>query len=214
MTRLARLLPALSIVTVGLAAFAIVPVVPVVAVRAAVKFTSVWAAPDAQTVSFKGQKVAALVMLDNWERRVPREEALARELTARGMTGVPAYLVIPKEELKSADRARDWFEKVSVAGVVVLRPVSTEKVKEHTAELWTSPSYSTLSGYYPYGWATVYQFGSREDTIIVVEAMIYKVSTGALVWGGVSEVTNPKNLQTAIGEIVKEAANKIQKQFR
>jgi len=211
MARQLRLLPALSIFTAGLAAFATVPVVPV---RADVKFTSVWAAPDAQTVSFKGQKVAALVMLDNWERRVPREEALARELTARGMTGVPAYLVIPKEELKSADRARDWFEKVSVAGVVALRPVAKEKVKQHTAELWTSPSYATLSGYYPYGWATVYQFGSREDTVIVVEAMIYKVSTGALVWGGVSEVTNPKNLQQAIGEIVKEAANKIQKQFR
>lgn len=208
MTRLARILHALSILAVGLA------VAGVVSVHADVKFTSVWAAPDAQTVSFKGQKVAALVMLDDWERRVPREEALARELTARGMTGVPAYLIIPKEELKSADRARDWFEKVSVAGVVALRPVAKETVKQHTAELWTSPSYATLSGYYPYGWATVYRFGSREDTIIVVEAMIYKVSTGALVWGGVSEVTNPKNLQTAIGEIVKEAANKIQKQFR
>jgi hypothetical protein len=48
----------------------------------------------------------------------------------------------------------------------------------------------------------------------VVETLIYKVSTGKLVWGGVSEVTNPKNLQQAIADIVKEAANKIQKQFR
>jgi hypothetical protein len=208
MTRLARILPPLSLAAVGLAAVAIVPV------RADVKFTSVWAAPDARTVSFKGQKVAALVMLDDWERRVPREEALARELTAKGMTGVAAYRIIPKEELKDAARARDWFERVSVAGVVALRPVSREKVKQHTAELWTSPSYATLSGYYPYGWATVYQFGSREDTVIVVEALIYKVSTGDLVWGGVSEVTNPKNLQQAIADIVKEAADKIQKQFR
>jgi len=207
MTRLARIFPALSI------AAALVGVA-VVSVQADVKFTSVWAAPDAKTVSFKGQKVAALVMMDDWERRVPREEALARELTARGMTGVPAYLIIPKEELKTAVRARDWFEKVSVAGVVVLRPVSKEKIKTHTVEVWTSPSYATLSDYYPYGWATVQQFGSREDTLIVVEALIYKVSTGGLVWGGVSEVTNPKNLQTAIADIVKQAANKIQKQFR
>jgi hypothetical protein len=206
MDRPARLLYALSILAAAAAA--------VVPVRADVKFTSVWAAPDAQTVSFKGQKVAALVMMDDVQRRVPREEALARELTARGMTGVAAYLVIPKEELADATRARDWFEKVSVAGVVVLRPVSKDKVKTHTAELWTSPSYATLSGYYPYGWATTYQFGSREDTVIVVETMIYKVSTGKLVWGGSSEVTNPKNLQQAIAEIVKEAANKIQKQFR
>jgi hypothetical protein len=208
MIRYSRLRPALPFFVVVLAAIA------VASVSAQVKFTSVWAAPDAQTVSFKGQKVAALVMLDDWERRVPREEALARELTARGMNGVAAYKVIPKEELKDVKRARAWFEKVSVAGVVALRPTSDEKIKSYTSQIWTSPSYATFDEYYPYGWATTYQFGAREDRVVVVETSIYKVSTGALVWGGVSEVTNPKNLQQAIGDIVKEAANKIEKQFR
>jgi hypothetical protein len=72
-----------------------------------------------------------------------------------------------------------------------------------------------LWGYYPYGWSATYHIGStREERTSVVEALIYRISTGDLVWGGVSEATNPKSLQQLVGEIVKEAANKIQRQFR
>lgn len=186
-----------------------------VAVHGAVEFTSTYAAPDAGTVSFKGQKVAALVMSDSFNLRQSAEEALARELTARGMSGIAAYKAIPKEELRDVDRAKAWFERVSVAGVVVLRPVSRETVTRPTVEVWTSASYSSLWGYYPYGWASTSSgIGTTKDTYVVVEALIFQVSTGGLVWGGVSEATNPNNLQKLVGEIVKEAANKIRRQFR
>ena len=33
-------------------------------------------------------------------------------------------------------------------------------------------------------------------------------------WAGVSETTNPKSLQKLVADIVKEAAKKIEKQFR
>jgi hypothetical protein len=182
---------------------------------AAVKFTSTWAAPDARSISFKGQKVVALLISDDTSLRMSAEEALARELSARGMLGVAAYRLIPREELKDAERAKAWFEREAVAGVVTLRPVSQSKVKRYGPDIWATPTYSTLWGYYPYGWTTVYVAGPvPTDTVIVVESLIYKVSTGKLVWGGVSEASNPESLQTLVVEIVKEAAEKIQKQFR
>ncbi len=181
----------------------------------AVKFTSTWAAPDARSISFKGQKVVALVISDDLSLRMSAEEALMRELSARGMLGVAAYRVIPHEELKDAERAKAWFEREGVAGVVALRPVSENKVKRYGPDIWASPTYSTLWGYYPYGWTTVYVAGPvRTDTVIVVESLIYQVSTGKLVWGGASETSNPESLQILVAEIVKEAAEKIQKQFR
>ena len=181
----------------------------------AVKFTSTWGAPDARSISFKGQKVAALVISDDMSLRMSGEEALSRELTARGMQGVATYRLMPREELKDVERAKAWFEKESVAGVVTLRPVSQEKVKRYPPDIWMTPTYSTLWGYYPYGWTTVYVAGSDQtDTVIVVESLVYKVSTGKLVWAGVSETTNPKSLQALVADIVKEAAKKIEKQFR
>jgi hypothetical protein len=181
-----------------------------------VTFTSTWAAPDARGVSFKGQKVAALVISEDQSLRMSGEEALARELTARGMFGIAAYRMIPAPELKDVERAKSWFQRESVAGVVTLRPVSQEKVTRFDPQVWTTATYSTLWAYYPYSWSTgVYIGGSaRSDTVIVVESLIYKTSTGGLVWGGVSEATNPKSLQKLIADIVKEAAKKIEKQFR
>ena len=182
---------------------------------AAVKFTSVWAAPDAATVSFKGQKVVALVISDDMSLRMSAEEALTRELSARGMQGVSAYRLIPSEELKDPERVKGWFERGGVAGVVTLRPVSQSKQKRYPADMWVSPNYSTLWGYYPYGWTTVYVVGSNPtDTVLAVESLIYKVSTGKLVWGGVTESVNPKSLQTLVADIVKEASEKIENQFR
>jgi len=182
---------------------------------AAVTFTSTWVAPDAAGVSFKGQKVVALVMSDDMSLRMAAEEALTRELSSRGMQGVAAYRVIPREALKDAARAKDWFAKEAVEGVVTLRPVSQTKEKRYGPDIWASPTYSTLWGYYPYGWTTVYVAGPpRIDTVIVVESLIYKVSTGKLVWGGVAEATNPDSLQALVADIVKEAAEKIRKQFR
>jgi hypothetical protein len=181
----------------------------------AVKFTSTWGAPDARTTSFKGQKVAALVISDDLSLRMSGEEALARELTGKGMQGVAAYKLIPREELKDVERAKGWFERESIAGVVTLRPVSQDKVKRYPADFWTAPYYSTLWGYYPYSWGAVYVIGGGgADTIVVVESLVYKVSTGKLVWGGISESKNPKDLQKLVADIVKEAGKKIEKQFR
>jgi hypothetical protein len=181
----------------------------------AVKFTSTWAAPDAASVSFKGQKVVALVISDDILLRMSAEEALMRELSARGIQGVSAYRLIPREELKEPERAKEWFEREGVAGVVTLRPVSQSKVKRYPPDIWASPTYSTLWGYYPYGWTTVYVAGPNPtDTVIVVESLIFEVATGTLVWGGISETTNPKSVQTLVADIVKEAAKKIERQFR
>jgi hypothetical protein len=181
----------------------------------AVKFTSTWAAPEAANISFKGQKVVALVMSDDLSLRMSAEEALTRELTARGINGVSAYRLIPAQELKDPERARGWFEREAVAGVVALRPVGQHKEKRYPADMWASPTYSTLWGYYPYGWTTVYVVGSNPtDTVITVESLIFQVSSGKLLWGGVSETTNPKTLQVLVADIVKEAAKKIEKQFR
>ena len=181
----------------------------------AVKFTSTWASPDAASVVLKGQKVVSLVMSDDLSLRMSAEEALTRELTARGINGVPAYRLIPPQELKDPERARGWFEREAVAGVVALRPVSQHKEKRYPPDMWASPTYSTLWGYYPYGWTTVYVAGPNPtDTVLVVESLIFQVSTGKLLWGGVSETTNPKSLQGLVADIVKEAAKKIEKQFR
>jgi hypothetical protein len=173
------------------------------AMAAGPMFTSTWKSPSAKGVTFTGKKVVALIISSDENLRVSGEEQLARELTALGMQGMPAYRMIPREELTSAERARPWFERAGIDGVVSLRPVSMDTRRNEGPTVWTQPNYSTLWGYYGYGWSTVYVFsGAREETKLVVETLVHSVPNNALLWAGVSTTTNPKGAQKFITELV------------
>ena len=187
--------------------------VGVTLVSAAPKFTSAWRSSEAGLVSFAGKKVAALVISQDESLRVSGEESLARELAARGLQSVATYRIAPKEELRSAERAKVWFEKANVEGVVAMRPVSNEQRTTYNPGTWTNPYYSTLWGYYGYGWVSLYIPGSVDrDTVVVVETTIYSVPRNQLLWAAVSETKNPKGLQQFVGELVKESVKELQKQ--
>lgn len=180
---------------------------------ASVKFTSTWKSPDAGTVNFAGKKVAALIISQDESLRISGEEALVRELTARGMEGVATYRIAPKEELRDPERAKVWYEKANVEGVVAVRPVSADKRQTYTPDIWINPYYSTLTGYYGYGWGSVYVPGSvQNETFVVVENTIYSVPRNALLWAAVSETRDPKTLQQFIQDLVKESVKELQKQ--
>ena len=181
------------------------------ALAAKVTFQSTFKSVDASSVSFAGKKVAALVISRDDSLRMAGEEALARELSARGMQGIATYRIAPKEELESGERAKVWFEKANVEGVVALRPVSAGTRAAYSPAMWASPSYSTLWGYYGYGWG--YVPGTWEqETLIVVESTIYSVPSNQLVWAAVTETKNPKDLKQFMQELVKASVRELQKQ--
>jgi hypothetical protein len=176
-------------------------------------FTSSWSAPDAAGVSFAGRKVAALVISADQNLRISGEEQLVRELGGRGIQGVATYRLIPSEETATAERARPWFERANVEGVVALRPVSAETQTTYAPSVWTTTSYTTLWGYYGYGWTGVYSpGGSRTDTRLIVETLVYSMPLDKLLWAGVSTATNPKEAQTFIKELVAAAVKEMKKQ--
>lgn len=184
-----------------------------VVLSGAPRFTSVWRSPDAAYVSFAGQRLAALVITRDDSLRVAGEESLVQELSARGLQAVATYRIAPQEELQSAERARVWFEKANVAGVVVLRPVGSDTRTVYNPSVWASPTYSTLWGFYGQGWGNVYVSGSVErETVVTVETLIYSVSRNQLMWAAVSETTNPKTLQRFVDDLIKACVKELQKQ--
>jgi len=190
-----------------------IAVAAVAALSAAIKFTSTFKSMDAGSVSFAGKKVAALVISNDDSLRMAGEESLVRELSARGMEGVATYRIAPKEELIRAETARPWFERANVEGVVAVRPVSAETRLKYTPGTWVSSSYSTLWGYYGYGWSSVYVAGSTaRETVVVVETTIYSVPRNELLWAAVSETKNPRDLRAFVEELVKESVEQMQKQ--
>jgi hypothetical protein len=184
-----------------------------VSLAAKTKFSSVWKAPDAGTVSFADKKVAALVIDKDDSLRVAGEEALVRELESRGMKGVASYRMVPKEELQSADKARVWYERAGVEGVVAFRVVNDDRRRTYVPATWTSTYYTSLWGYYGYGWGAVYDPGYvRDQRIVSLETLVFSVPKNTLVWAGLSETENPKDGAKVVTEVVKEAVKEMQKQ--
>lgn len=176
------------------------------------KFLSVWKSPDVQRLNFAGKKVAALVITGDQSLQMSGEEALTRELTARGVTGVATYRMIPREELKDVDKAKGWFERAGVQGVVAIRPVSREIERSYSPVVWSSGYYQSFWGYYGTGWTTVeFSPSTRQTTTIVVETLVYSAKPDRLIWAAASETKNPDTLQDFVKDLVNATVGEMKK---
>ena len=178
--------------------------------------TTTWKDPDSQPLHFqKGDIVIALVMSPNEAVRRHAEFALAEELTSRGIiNGVPAYTIIPTEDLRNETQAKAHIEGSGASGVVVMRVVEKSQKMTATQPIYTGPRYrSFYGGYYGAGWGAAYSPGYlRKDTIYSIETLVYDLKQGKLVWAGQSDTYNPSNVETVIKEIVDEVVEEMVKQ--
>ena len=165
----------------------------VAALSAAIRFTSTFKSLDAGAVNFAGKKVAALVISNDDSLRVAGEESLARELSARGMQAVATYRIAPKEELRSAETARPWFEKANVEGVVAVRPVSAETRAGVHAEQWVSRELRHAVGLLRLRVERRVRARAawQRETLVVVETTVYSVPRNQLLWAAVTETHEP-----------------------
>jgi hypothetical protein len=174
-------------------------------------FVSSWKADGVTQIDFAGRKVAAVLIVDDTNLRVPAEEALAREISARGPIGVPAYQIIPQEELTKTDAAKGWFERRGIAGLVVLRPVKTETEKVYSAAVWASGYYNYAWDYWGYGWANVTPIGKgRDQRTITVETMLYDLTKGTAMWAAVTRTTDPKDVQSYVKGLAKDVVKRLE----
>jgi len=183
-------------------------------VLAGPKFTSTWKAPDAAGTSFAGKKVAALIISQNQNLRVSGEEALVRELGAIGLpNGVASYRIVPREELRDPDKARGWYERSNVEGVVSMRLLKADTRTTWSPSVWSSPYYSSFWSYYGYGWGSVYDPGyTTSDTFAIVETLVFSIPQNKLLWAGVTESKNPKDPGQVIKDIVTATVKEMKKQ--
>jgi hypothetical protein len=180
---------------------------------AAPTFVSTWKAPAAGVLNFAGRKVAALVITDDTSLRMSAEEALAREITARGPRGVAAYTLIPREALTDKAAAKTWFERTAVEGVVAMRVVGVDKERVYSAVVWSGGSYGNFYDYYSSSWATVTPIGKGHiETTLAVETLLYRVSDAALLWASVSQTTNPTDAGSFMKGLVSAVVKQLQRE--
>lgn len=176
------------------------------------EFLSTWKAPGASPMDFTGRRVVAMLISDDTSLRVAAEEALVREVNARGANGIAAYRTIPKELLADKDAAKVWLEKTKTQGLVILRIVQTDTEKVYSSAMWVSGYYGSAWDYWGYGWGNVYPIGkAREQKVLTVETLLYDLSKGEPVWAAVTRTTDPKNVQAYVKELAIDIIKRLEK---
>jgi len=182
---------------------------------ASTPFVSSWRAPDAEPLQIRGAKVAAVAMIDQVASRRAAEDAIARELTARGATGVPMYTIHPDTGPSDEPAARAALEREGFTGLVVFRPLGTEQEIVSSPAYW-GPAYSMYwGGYYGFGWGMPwYGYGVdiRTNRIVSVETLVYSLRQNMLVWGGQSTSTNPASFDKLIHETATKVTKELERQ--
>jgi hypothetical protein len=175
--------------------------------------TSTWKAPGEGPFDYTGKKVVALVITADDSLRMSAEEALVREISARGPQGVASYRLIPREELKDKDKAKAWFDRSGAAGVVALRLLDKDDQRVYSAVVWSGGSYGNFYDYYGSSWATVSPIGKGHiETTLTVETLFYRVSDAKLLWAAVSETTNPKDAGSFMKDLAKTVVKALEKE--
>jgi len=173
------------------------------------QFNSTWRDPTAGLVALRAQPVAAFLITTNEATRRAGEDILARELSARGVRGIPGYQLTGQKPARDSEVLRMDLEKAGIQGTVIMRVVDRRVELDYVPG---GPAYGSMYGYWDFGWGLMGRPGYLEtDTIVSVETLVYSLPQDKLLWGGVSETTDPKNLDSLIKQVAKAAGEEIRK---
>ena len=177
------------------------------------RFQSTWRDPEARPLRLTGAQVVAAFVGRNESTRRAAEEAMAREITARGARGVPSYTVLDAGELRDRERAKEKLERLGFDGAVVMRVVGSETQVSYQPGYWNRPYYRTFWGYWGWGWGRVAEPGYlRADRIVSVETLVYSLRQDRLVWAGISRTVDPARIDSFVSELANGVSRQLEKE--
>jgi hypothetical protein len=173
-------------------------------------FTSTWKAPDGQTINPAGNTIAAVFVSGDERNRHAAEDALAKDLNARGAHGVPGYTLLPNEIRGDAE---DMLARLKAAGaneVVVMRVVGEDKWPSYLQVHGSTFNASDTPGTGPVMTAATEL--QHFDTLVSV--LVCSLDLNKVIWSSTSRTTNPKDLGSLVNEVADATAKEMVKQGR
>jgi len=184
------------------------------------KLVMSWKNPNyAPTKKF--HRVLAIGFSNKMEVRADFEDALAAELTSKGLEAVAGNTILLRPPGTKLDLTylREQIQANQIEAVVVSRLVKVDNTVTYypgTAYAVPFPYYNTFYGYYGALYPVVYSPGYlQKEKKVRVETNLYYVNgdpDGQLVWTGMTDTFNPSNVHKAIGGLVNLLVTKMQQE--
>jgi hypothetical protein len=173
--------------------------------------TDVWTDPG-----YTGQpknNVLVVVLAQKTQVRTSFEYQLAHEFTSRGVGSIASVDDIPMDVKLDKQNFDHYFGEKNLDAVLITGLVSADTNKYYIpgASYTTRVEYlDSWTGYY----RTVYEVHADpgfwiENTEFVMESTLYDVSSGKLVWRGISKAVNPENVMEIIQDLSKTLVTRL-----
>jgi hypothetical protein len=167
----------------------------------------------------KFHRVLAMGFSNKMEVRADFEDALAAELTSKGLEAVAGNTILLRPPGTKLDLTylREQVRANQIEAVVVSRLIKVDNTVTYvpgTAYFTPYPYYNTFYDYYGTLYPVVYSPGYlQKEKKVRVETNIYVTSApdGQLIWTGTTDTFNPSNVHKAIKGLVNLLVAKMEK---
>jgi len=170
-----------------------------------------WASPTAsKPLGF--EKVIVVFMDERESTRRAGENALAVRIGRD--RAFASYLMFTGEQVQNAEQHQDAIrERVQAEGfdgAVVMRLVDEKEQLSYSPGMAYPTRYGGFYGFYGYGWGMAYSPGYMStSTIVSVETNVYDLRSDELVFSGLTDTTNPSQIEGMVNEIADAVASKL-----
>ncbi|HXK22707.1 MAG TPA: hypothetical protein VMS55_08540 [Myxococcota bacterium] len=158
------------------------------------------------------EKVVVLVISPDATVQRVAEDELVRQLGAE--QSVAAYTILDEEVRRTPEGVLAAIGKIGADGLVVMRFVDTKQVVTYVSgPIEPFPSYYRMGYGYAYnGYGAYGAYGyTTTSTHVQIETRIYSVAESRLLWTGISDTLNPKDLRGLVAEIADAVGEELRK---
>ncbi len=167
----------------------------------------------------KFHRVLAMGFSNKMEVRADFEDALAAELTSKGLEAIAGNTILLRPPGTKLDLTylREQIRANQIEAVVVSRLVKVDNTVTYvpgTPYFTPYPYYNTFYGYYGTLYPVIYSPGYLEkEKKVRVETNVYVTTApdGQLIWTGTTDTVNPSNVHNAIKGLVNLVVTKMDK---
>jgi hypothetical protein len=169
----------------------------------------------------KFHRVLAIGFSNKMDVRADFEDALAAELSSKGLEAVAGNTILLRPPGTKLDLTylREQIQANQIEAVVVSRLIKVDNTVTYypgTAYVVPFPYYNTFYGYYGALYPVVYSPGYlQKEKKVRVETNLYYVNggpDGQLIWTGMTDTFNPSNVHKAIGGLVNLLVTKMEQE--
>ena len=164
--------------------------------------TDVYRDPAASKFNF--QRVAAIALTENSEMRRKIEDAMVRQLGAKG---VASYTLLTTEDEKNAAAVRDKLRSLGIDGAVTMSLLSMgDEPIDVRGDV--PDSYKAFSGYYG---STSHGGAAAWASVARIETQVFSVTEDKLLWSAATKTFDPSQAEELVGTVARAVADELRK---